>query len=90
MNDDPAIRRKRLKYRSWHRGTKELDMFFGAFADKHLDDLTDAQIDRYETIIEQDEHAIYGWLVRRQPVPPELDNDVMRMILNFKFEPTGS
>ncbi|MEQ9642823.1 MAG: succinate dehydrogenase assembly factor 2 [Alphaproteobacteria bacterium] len=89
MNDNLDIRRKRLLYRSWHRGTKELDLFIGAFADAHLATLSEAQLDRYEVILERDETDIYGWLSRREPVPPELDNDVMAMILSYDFEKTS-
>ena len=89
MDDDFEIRRKRLLYRSWHRGTKELDLFIGAFADAHLVELSPEQLDRYEAILERDETDIYGWLSRRQPVPPELDNDVMAMILSYDFEKTS-
>ena len=89
MAEDLEIRRKRLLYRSWHRGTKELDLFIGSFADAHLAGLDAGQLDRYEVILDRDENDIYDWLSRRAPVPPELDNDVMAMILDFTFEQTS-
>lgn len=89
MDDDLDIRRKRLLYRSWHRGTKELDLFIGAFADAHLAELSEDQLDRYEAILERDETDIYSWLSGREPVPPEIDNDVMAMILSYDFEKTS-
>ena len=89
MNDDLTTRRKRLLYRSWHRGTKELDLFIGAFADAHLAELTAEQLDRYEVILERDENDIYAWLSGREPVPPEIDNDVMAMILQYDFKKTS-
>ena len=82
---DLERRRKRLKYRSWHRGTKELDLFLGAFADRYLGRLSPEQILRYETILDANEHEIYAWLSGRAPVPPAYDNDVMAMILKFNF-----
>ena len=30
-------RRKRLRFRAWHRGTREMDLLVGSFADAHLD-----------------------------------------------------
>ncbi len=89
MDDDLDIRRKRLLYRSWHRGTKELDLFIGAFADAHLAELSEDQLDRYEAILERDETDIYSWLSGREPVPAEIDNDVMAMILSYDFEKTS-
>lgn len=85
MTEELPTRRKRLLYRSWHRGTKELDLFIGSFADRHLSSLSPEQLDRYEAILERNETDIYAWISRREPVPPELDNDVMAMILAFRF-----
>lgn len=85
MQDEVETRRKRLRYRSWHRGTKELDLLLGSFAERHLDRLSPDQLDRYEAILEADEHDIYAWIAGRRAVPPAHDNDVMAMILAFDF-----
>jgi antitoxin CptB len=87
VEDDLATRRKRLKYRSARRGTRELDLFLGAFAQEHLDALSAGQLERYEAILNANENEIYDWLSRRIAIPPEHDNDVMTLILNFKFSP---
>ncbi len=88
MADDLETRRKRLKYRSLHRGTKELDLLLGAFATRHLAAMSAAEIDSYEAILAADEHAIYGWLTGRAPVPAEHENEVMAKILGFEFQKT--
>ena len=88
MQEELEMRRRRLKYRANYRGTKELDLFVGRFAEQHLDRFSDAQIDQFEAILEEDEHAIYGWLIGREPVPPRHDNLVMRMLLSFDFAGT--
>jgi len=88
--DDLATRRKRLRYRSARRGTRELDLFLGSFAERHLDALSPAELDRYEAILEANENEIYDWLAGRRPVPQEHDNDVMALLLNFRFVPTSS
>jgi len=85
MAEDLEIRRKRLRYRSWHRGTKELDLVLGAFSDRHLGGLDPAQLDAYEAILDADEHDIYGWLTGNRPVPVEHDNEVMAAILEFRL-----
>lgn len=85
--EDLAIRRKRLKYRSNRRGTRELDLILGGFAEAHLDGFSAAQLDRFEAILNADENDIYDWLSGRRAVPPAHDNDVMALLLNFKFVP---
>ena len=85
MPEDVATRRKRLRYRSLHRGTKELDLILGGFATRRLDDLSGEQLDRYEAIIESEEQLIYAWIAGREPIPEEHDNDVMRLLLAFRL-----
>lgn len=79
-----AIWRKRLRYRSWHRGTKELDLLLGSFADRHLDAFDQAQLARFEALLESPEPTILAWLVDRVPPPANFDSDVMRLLLDHK------
>jgi len=85
--ESPAIWRKRLRYRSWHRGTKELDLLLGSFADRHLDTFDQGQLARFEALIEAPEPTILAWLVDRVPPPAKLDSDVMRLLLDHKPNP---
>jgi antitoxin CptB len=85
MQEDLDLRRKRLRYRSLHRGTKELDLILGGFATRHLDALHEGQLAQYEAIIESDEHRLYRWLCGAEMVPPEIDGPVMRQLLDFKL-----
>ncbi|MBT5190951.1 MAG: succinate dehydrogenase assembly factor 2 [Rhodospirillaceae bacterium] len=87
VGEDLEIRRKRLRYHSWHRGTKELDLVLGQFAERYLPDMSVEDLDRYEAIINENEHDIYAWLAGREAVPVEHDHHIMKMILNFKITP---
>lgn len=49
-NDDLDIRRKRLLFRSWHRGTQQIDLIFGSFAESSLAGFDGAQLDRFESM----------------------------------------
>ena len=48
-SDDAEIRRKRLLFRCWHRGTQEIDLIFGSFAERSADQLSTVQLDRFES-----------------------------------------
>ncbi len=85
MTDALAIQRRRLRYRSWHRGTREADLILGRFADAHLADFTAGQLDRYGALLEKSDPDIYDWLTGRVPVPAAVDNDVFRLLKEFKF-----
>ena len=90
MSEDLTLRVKRLKYRSTHRGTKELDLLLGAFAAAHLDRFSAGEIDDFEALLAADERDIYLWLTGQAPVPPKHDNAVMARILSFEFAKTLS
>ncbi len=77
------IRRKRLKYRSQHRGTKELDLLLGGFAAERLDGLDAGQIDRFEALLEAPSPLVYAWVIGQDDPPPELDSDVLRLLRDF-------
>lgn len=79
-------RRKRLRFRSWHRGTRELDLMLGRFADRYLDGLTPEQLDRYEALIDNPDPDIYRWISGGDAVPPEHDNDVMELLKNIEIK----
>jgi antitoxin CptB len=85
MTAAPEIRRKRLLFRSWHRGTKETDLLLGSFAERHLDSFSEAQLDRYEALLENDDGRLFDWLVRRIPPPADQDSDIMRLLLHFRY-----
>ncbi len=87
MGENLDIRRKRLRFRSRRRGTKELDLLLGSFADARLDTLDAAQLDRYEALLEAPEPLIYAWITGQGVPPPEVDHDVMRLLRDFTARP---
>ena len=77
--------RKRLLYRSWHRGTREMDLLLGRFAERNLPTFSGRQVDLYEALLEYGDSDLYDWMSGREQPPPALDNDVMKLLMNFKF-----
>ncbi|HYE48148.1 MAG TPA: succinate dehydrogenase assembly factor 2 [Azospirillaceae bacterium] len=78
--DAVAIRRKRLIFRSWHRGIREMDLLMGTFADRHVPGFDQGQLDRYEAFLHMSDPDVYNWISGREPVPPEFDNDVFQLL----------
>ena len=83
MTLSPEIRRKRLSFRSWHRGTQESDLILGRFADAHLAGFDDGQLDRYEALLDCADADIFDWVSGRTEPPPEHDHDVTRLLLAY-------
>ncbi len=71
-----TTREKRLIYRSWHRGTKELDLLLGPFADAEMAALSDQDLDAYEVLLEVPEPLLYDLLVGKASAA-ELETPVL-------------
>jgi antitoxin CptB len=83
LSDDKRL--ERLRFRSWHRGTREMDLLLGSFADAHLHAFTPEQMAGYEALLECGDPDLYNWILGKEKAPPEHDNDVMRMLCAHKF-----
>lgn len=77
------VRRRRLLYRSWHRGTREMDLVLGPFADSAIAAMTDAELDAYEHLSDAPDPSLHAWITGELPVPPDYDTDMFRRIHAF-------
>lgn len=87
MPESTDIRRKRLLFRSNHRGMREIDVLVGGFARRHLDDLDDQQVIRFEALLEESDHDLFNWITGKKALPEGLDHDLIKLIIKFKNEP---
>jgi antitoxin CptB len=79
-----GIRRKKLLFRSWHRGTRELDLIFGTFADAAIETLDEGELDDYERLLNLPDTDLMDWMLTGKPVPADIDNALIRRILAFR------
>jgi len=82
---DRADRLKRLRFRSWHRGTKEADMMIGGFFDRYGAGWSDEEIDWYERFLEEQDVDIMAWAIGTQPVPERFQGEMMRKIKELNY-----
>jgi antitoxin CptB len=86
MSETQENRRKRVLFRCHHTGMRENDLLIGAFADKHLAKLDDADVEWLEWLLmSHDDLDLYNWITRQKPCPPDLDHPVMRSLISFTF-----
>lgn len=81
--DDPRL--KKLKYRAEHRGFREADIIIGGFAEKHLHELSAAELDAFERLIDQPDQDLYGWIAGLKAVPEEFEGEMLERIRAFRF-----
>ena len=79
MTQIEETRLKRLKIRCWRRGTKEMDLILGGFADKHLTSLSAADLDALEALMEENDQDLYQW-VSGQAAPPDVHQPLIARI----------
>ena len=76
-------RRRRLLFRSWHRGIREMDIIYGCFADAQIAVLSDAELDLYERLLELPDLQVFEWLSGAQVVAADYDTPLFRRLLAF-------
>ena len=83
--EDIEIRRKRLIFRSWHRGTKEMDLLLGTFADQNLSGFGDDELTLYEQILEINDPDLYNWITGQEAAPANLESAVFEKLKAHTF-----
>jgi antitoxin CptB len=84
--EDIAIRRRRLRYRAWHRGTKEMDLVLGPYADAHLEGLGDSELDRLEALMDEEDTDLLKWVMGQEPAPATADADLLGSIIAYRLK----
>ena len=85
MIDDHRLRR--LKFRAWHRGTKEADLMVGGFFDTHSASWTEEQADWFEALIEEEDVDIMAWAIGVLPCPSQYEGEMMQMMRKLDYVP---
>lgn len=67
---DHDARLRRIRIRSWRRGTREMDLILGGFADAELARLEPEALADFERLLEEGDHDLYRW-VASPGGPPE-------------------
>ena len=84
MTDDFAhpldTRRRRMIYRAQHRGTYENDLLIGDFVKARIAEMTEAELDELEQVMEFPDAELADWLTGRMPIPAYADSPMLRRI----------
>ena len=65
-------RLKRMAMRSWRRGTKEMDLVLGPYADAHLAGMSDARLAVYDILLEENDQDLLPWVLGQGDAPAAL------------------
>lgn len=94
MIDQPLsqteIRKRRAKFRAWHRGMQEADLILGRFADAALPGMSEDDLADFELFLEVLDQDILDWIMGRTPVPANFQTPVVKALLSFDWESAAS
>ena len=76
-------RRRRLLFRCWRRGMREMDLVLGRFADAQIGALSDAELDEFERLLEIPDQQMFAWVSGTQTPPADIDSALFRRVLAF-------
>ena len=77
-------RRKRLLFRCWHRGTREMDLILGRFADAEISGLSLNELAQFEELMEVPDPDLYAALTGAMPPAPEYAHGLFARIKAFR------
>jgi antitoxin CptB len=86
---EDEVRRKRLKFRAWHRGMKEVDLILGPFADEFAGSLKPQELDDFELLLGVPDNDLYDWLCGRTPPPERYRTKLYEQIYDFSRRARG-
>ena len=76
-------RRKRILFRCWHRGTREMDLILGRFADAEIGNLSDDELTQLETLLEEADPDLYAAITGDKVLPAEVIGPLFARIKAF-------
>ncbi|ACB94542.1 succinate dehydrogenase assembly factor 2 [Beijerinckia indica] len=76
-------RRRRIQFRAWHRGMREMDLLLGGFVDSELAKLSDAELDDLEHLMDALDRDLFTWLTGEVALPADYDTPMFHKILAF-------
>lgn len=79
-------RRRKLKFRAWRRGFREMDLLMGSFADAHLSGLSDDDVSEFERLLSTPDWEVYAWLIGQKPVPANFESSLLTRMMEFRYQ----
>jgi antitoxin CptB len=84
-------RRRRILFRAWRRGVREMDLVMGRFADVHLPTMSEAELAEFERLLDVPDPQVFAWVIGGERPPREFDTPLFARLCGLKREtPTSA
>lgn len=84
-NETTENKRKRLIFRSEHRGMKEMDLIMGTFARKHVPDFSEDELTQYDELLKENDPNLYNWITGKEEPPANVASDLFEKLKTHNF-----
>ena len=82
---DRDARLKRLRFRAWHRGTREADLLVGGFFDSNHEEWGEAEMDWFEALLEEQDVDILAWAFGTAAAPERFAGEMMLRLKKLNY-----
>src|SRR6266480_7305450 len=89
-SDGLDARRRKLLFRAWHRGMREMDLIMGRFADATIEQLAADELADFELLLEVPDRELLAWITGEFDVPPNYDTALFRRLRDFNRRGEGA
>ncbi len=76
-------RRRRILFRAWHRGTREMDLLMGSFADSEIRTMSEGDLADFEALAEVPDRDLFAWITGKGVTPENYDTALFRRLRAF-------
>ena len=83
MNKD--ILKKKIVYRSNHRGTKEMDLLLGSFVKKYINLLDEKELLDLQALLKMDDQTLTKWYFNEEISTEVPNNNLTKKFKDFKL-----
>ena len=83
--DNYSIVKKKILYRSEHRGTKEMDLILSNFVKKYIDSFDEKELNELESLLNIDDEVLYKWYLNQEAYRSNPINNITKKLKKFKL-----
>ena len=85
MDTSLDAHRRKLVFRAWRRGFREMDLLMGSFADENMAKLDEDGVAEFERLLSIPDWEVYAWLIGQKPVPENHQGPVLDQLIAFRY-----
>jgi antitoxin CptB len=82
--------RRKLLFRAWHRGMRELDLIMGRFAERTIGELSADELEQFEQLMEVPDRELFAWITGECEVRASYDGALFRRLRDFNLSGEGA